>query len=178
MGLFFSASGYPGVLEPEGCPICLEAVQKLMDLSNSNMAVQEYVLTRVVCLEFPSQMQCISGVMQRWSRIFKTMYKSEEIIPMICNYVNTDCSRKGNIGKFYQDCDSCKEDLKLVVEAASDDENIEHFKILLNGEAYCKGEDTCVQFIEEYFSGFVKGLADHLIFQRIGTCSDLYGVCE
>ena len=151
-----------------------------MDLALSNEAVQEYVLTHVVCLEFPSQMQCISGVMQRWSRIFKIIYDSEETIPTICNYVNPGCSQKRSFNffeKFYQDCETCKQDLKLVVDAASDDKTIENVKITLNGEAYCKGEESCVGFIEEYFSGFVKGLANHLLFQRIGTCSDLYGVC-
>ena len=83
-----------------------------------------------------------------------------------------------NIGKFYQDCETCKEDLQKVVDAASDDKIIDNVKIILNGEAYCKGDGNCVQFIETYFSGFVKGLANHLQFQRIGTCSDLYGVCE
>lgn len=154
-----------------------------MDLANSNEAVQEYVLTRVVCLDFPSQMQCISGVMQRWSKIFKIIYESEETVSTICKYVNpTDCSendrRYGTIGKFYQDCETCKEDLQKVVDAASDEKNIDNAKIILNGEAYCKGDENCVQFIETYFSGFVKGLANHLQFQRIGTCSDLYGVCE
>ena len=152
-----------------------------MNLALSNEAVQEYVLTHVVCRDFPSQMQCISGVMQRWSRIFKIIYDSEETIQTICNYVNPGCrNQKGNsifFEKFYQDCETCKEDLKLVVDAASDDKIIENVKITLNGEAYCKGEENCVGFIEEYFSGFVKGLANHLLFQRIGICSDLYGVC-
>ena len=66
----------------------------------------------------------------------------------------------------------------MVCDAASDDEILDNVKILLIGEAYCKGNENCVQFIEEYFAGFVKGLANHLLFQRIGTCSDLYGVCE
>ena len=73
-----------------------------MDLANSNEAVQEYVLTRVVCLDFPSQMECISGVMQRWSKIFKIIYESEETVSTICKYVNSDCSenyrRYGNTG--------------------------------------------------------------------------------
>ena len=116
--------------------------------------------------------------MQRWSKIFKIIYNAKETIPAICNYVNSDCKSGGNSGKFYQDCETCKEDLKLVVDAASNDEILENVKILLNGEAYCKGDKNCANFIEEYFSGFVKGLANHLLFQRIGTCSDLYGVCE
>ena len=66
--------------------------------------------------------------------------------------------RYENIGKFYQDCETCKEDLQKVVDAASDDKIIDNVKIILNGEAYCKGDGNCVQFIETYFSGLVKGL--------------------
>merc|ERR1712156_746007 len=89
--LLVSTFGFPKLSEPEECSVCQEAVQKLMDLADSNIAVQEYVLTHVVCLQFPSQMQCISGVMQRWSKIFKIIYNSEETIPIICKYVNPGC---------------------------------------------------------------------------------------
>ena len=130
-------------------------------------------------------MQCQLDVIKYWSRIFRAIHASTKVVPAICNHINENCKPADGfrrlIGQRNQypkawDCDTCKEDLKLVVEAASDDKIIGNAMESLKGEALCNGNDECVKFVEDFFPAAVKGLAHELLFRRIGICTDLYAV--
>lgn len=121
------------------------------------------------CTDF-NTMGCQLGVIRWWSKIAKVLYQTDEYIIDICHLMDESCLNKE------WNCETCREDLRKVAQISNNPELVAKAIGQLKQQTWCKDDETCYEYLEAFLPAAIEYLSDHLKFNTIGLCSDIFNI--